>query len=37
MERSDELKDVALAMFEAASRQDPSGIDRHTSSDEGSS
>jgi SnoaL-like domain len=35
MERSDELKDVALAMFEAASRQDPSGIDRHTSSDEG--
>ena len=34
MERSDELKDVVLAMFEAASRQDPSGIDRHTSSHE---
>ena len=35
MERSDELRDVAIAMFEAASRQDPSRIDRHTSSHEG--
>ena len=34
MERSDELKDVVLALFEAASRQDASGIDRHTSSHE---
>jgi ketosteroid isomerase-like protein len=35
MERSDELRDVALAIFEAASRQDPSMIDRRTSSHEG--
>src|SRR5215208_5971043 len=34
MERSDELRDLVLAMFEAASRQDPSGIYRHTSSHE---
>jgi len=35
MERSNELRDVALTMFEAASRQDPSRIDRHTSTHEG--
>jgi ketosteroid isomerase-like protein len=35
MEHSVELRDAALAMFEAASRQDPSRIDRHTSSHAG--
>lgn len=35
MERSDELRDIVLGMFEAASRQDPSSVDRHTSSHEG--
>lgn len=35
MERSDELRNVVQGMFEAASRQDPSRVERHTSSHEG--